>query len=332
MAQAETKPQTQPARRARWTPARTVAALAATAIGVPPAVGTLLGPLGRAGWLLDLFSHWRVQYFWLLAASTVLLLAARKWRLALLPAALAALNLALVAPAYWGGGDHSAHGRTYRLVAANIHSLNTQTAKVRDLLEREDPDVAVLTEFTPRWMYELRDLDAKYPVHLLLPHEDNFGTAVYSRLPLTGWQSLEAFDPDLRGVSANFSLDGRPLALLAVHAAPPLGSWASRLRNRQFRQLSHLAAGAQVPLLLAGDLNTSPWSPFFDDLLKASGLRDSRRGFGIQATWPAARWLMGIPLDHCLASASIRIVDRRVGPDIGSDHLPIIVDFALPGE
>ena len=324
-------PQTQPGRRAPWTPARTVAAVGAAAIGVPPALGTLLGSLGKAGWMLDLFSHWRVQYCLLLGASTVLMLAARRWRLAVLPAALAALNLAAVAPAYWGGEDHTAHGRTYRLVAANIHSLNTQTAKVRDLLEREDPDVAILTEFTPRWMNELRDLDAKYPVHLLLPHEDNFGMAVYSRLPLAAWQSLEAFDPDLRGVSATFSPDGRPLALLAVHAAPPLGGWASRLRNRKFRQLADLAAGTQGPLLLAGDLNTSPWSPFFRDLLRAGGLRDSRRGFGIQATWPAARWLMRIPLDHCLVSAGIRIVGRRVGPDIGSDHLPIIVDFALPG-
>jgi len=302
---------------------------AAGLIGVPPMLGTLFASAARFGWALDLFSHWRMQYSCLLAASAVLLLAARRWRLALLPAAFAALNLALVVPVYWGGGDHAAHGRTYRLVSANIEASNTQSAKVLDLIRREDPDIAILIEFTPRWMDELHDLDARYPVHLLLPHKDNFGIALYSRLPLTAWEPLEAFDADLRGVRASFSLDGRPLTLIAVHAAPPIGNSASRLRNRQLRQLGDLAAGAQAPLLLAGDLNTSPWSPHFGDLLKASRLRDSRRGFGIQATWPAPIWPMRTPIDHCLVSPGIRVVDRRVGADTGSGHLPIVVDFAL---
>ena len=311
---------------------RLAAVLAAAAVGLPAATGTLLGFLGRAGWALDLFSHFRVQYLYMLAASMVFLVMARRYRLATLPAALAALNLALVVPVYWGGAHGPAGTPTYRLLAANIHGENRETGKVRDLLVREHPDVVILTEFTPRWMGELADLNEAYAFRVLQPRDSNFGIAVFSRLPIDVWQPLQTDHGELLGVRVVLSAAGRPVTLIAVHTMLPLGSALSRLRNRQLKELGALAAGTSTPVLLAGDFNLTPWSPYFSDLLAASGLRDSRRGFGIQATWPAGRGPMRIPIDHCLASAGIRIVDRRVGADTGSDHLPIIVDFALSGE
>ena len=180
-------------------------------------------------------------------------------------------------------------------------------------------------------MEQVRDLEARYPVRLQLPHEDNFGIGVYSRLPMVDWQPLEAFDADLRGVQARLNVDGRTFTLVAVHAAPPIGGEASRFRNRQLRQLARLAVATNGPLVLAGDLNTSPWSPHFADLLQESRLRDSRRGFGIEPTWPSFLWPMRTPIDHCLVSPTVRIIDRQVGPATGSDHLPIVVDFAVAG-
>ena len=78
-----------------------------------------------------------------------------------------------------------------------------------------------------------------------------------------------------------------------------------------------------------GDLNTTSWSPFFSDLIEESGLRDSRKGFGIQTTWPDGLFLLRIPIDHCLVSKDISVLDRRVGPSIGSDHFPVTVDLVL---
>jgi len=37
-----------------------------------------------------------------------------------------------------------------------------------------------------------------------------------------------------------------------------------------------------------------------------------------------------IPIDHCLHSREVRIVRKQIGPDVGSDHYPVVVDFFLP--
>lgn len=81
--------------------------------------------------------------------------------------------------------------------------------------------------------------------------------------------------------------------------------------------------------MLLGDLNVTPWSKHFQQLLDRTGLLDSSSGYGVQPSWPNFSWLLRIPIDHCLHSSDIVIDQRKVGPDVGSDHYPIIVDFSF---
>jgi endonuclease/exonuclease/phosphatase family metal-dependent hydrolase len=37
-------------------------------------------------------------------------------------------------------------------------------------------------------------------------------------------------------------------------------------------------------------------------------------------------------IEHVLVSPSIAILANRLGPDVDSDHLPVIVDLAIPAE
>ena len=83
------------------------------------------------------------------------------------------------------------------------------------------------------------------------------------------------------------------------------------------------------PVLLLGDLNTTPWSFHFQHLLKESGLKNSMKGFGHQPSWPSNIPFLRIPLDHVLHSEEITIHNRMIGRNIGSDHLPVIVDFSI---
>jgi endonuclease/exonuclease/phosphatase (EEP) superfamily protein YafD len=82
-------------------------------------------------------------------------------------------------------------------------------------------------------------------------------------------------------------------------------------------------------LIVAGDFNTSSWNPAFKRLVEDTGLRDSRRGFGMQNSWNADFLFLRTTIDHCLVSPKVKVLNRRVGPDIGSDHFPILLDLRV---
>ena len=86
----------------------------------------------------------------------------------------------------------------------------------------------------------------------------------------------------------------------------------------------------KAPTLLCADLNSTPWSPYFTDLLSGTGLLNGRQGFGVLATWNAL-WprMAAIPIDHCLVSPNVAVRGLRYGPRVGSDHLPLIMDVAI---
>jgi len=91
---------------------------------------------------------------------------------------------------------------------------------------------------------------------------------------------------------------------------------------------------------MIGDLNATMWSPYFRTLRTKLGLHDSRKGFGILPTWttpspvsPFPAWLaplLAILIDHCLLSRDIQAIEMHIGKPVGSDHLPIVVDLAIP--
>jgi endonuclease/exonuclease/phosphatase (EEP) superfamily protein YafD len=117
--------------------------------------------------------------------------------------------------------------------------------------------------------------------------------------------------------------------LLATHPVPPVGAEYTELRNRQLTEISTFLADSFGPVILVGDLNTTPWSPAFKDLLQVTGLQNSMKGFGIQPSWPSFIPPLWIPLDHLLHSPDLSIQTRKAGPDIGSDHFPLEVTIQM---
>jgi endonuclease/exonuclease/phosphatase (EEP) superfamily protein YafD len=74
-----------------------------------------------------------------------------------------------------------------------------------------------------------------------------------------------------------------------------------------------------MPLIVAGDLNATPWSSAF----AVAARHGLDRASGLAPTWP--RRHVGIPIDHVLADTHWRRGEAQRGPDIGSDHLPVRV-------
>jgi endonuclease/exonuclease/phosphatase (EEP) superfamily protein YafD len=298
-------------------------------VAAPAALATLATFLGRLWWRCELACHFRVQYFIVLLVAALALLVGKRWSRAAVAGVLALVNLALIVPLYFGGGSPPAGATTLRAVNLNVHTRNRQFDDVRRFLRETAPDLFVLEEVNADWLYELEPLKRDYPHVRAHPREDNFGIALFSRIPFETAEILTIGKAGVPSVAARFDLDGQSLTVIGTHPVPPAGGNGAALRNEQMSAVADYVAKQPGPLVLLGDLNMTSWSPYFVDFLRATGLRDSRRGFGVQPSWPARSPLLRIPIDHCLVSPQISIRDHRIGRGVGSDHLPVIVEFAL---
>src|SRR5262249_47853040 len=133
-------------------------------------------------------------------------------------------------------------------------------------------------------------------------------------------------DAEVPSVLARADVHGTSLTIVGSHPLPPGGREYSRLRNQQLDAVARFINGQAGPTVLLGDLNATPWNFYFRRFVKSTGLKDSSMGFGLQPTWPAGFLPLRIPIDHCLLSPELKVVRRLVGPNVGSDHLPLILE------
>lgn len=280
--------------------------------------------------MFDLLSHFRVQLFSGMLVLLTTLLIGRRYRTVAALAPFALLNLAVILPLYLDMPPRpDATGTTLRVLHANANSRTGDPDRVADLIEKFKPDIVHIVEFDESWRRNLADALDDYPCSVARPRDDNFGIALYTRLPMRRSEIVALGEARLPTIIAEVETDAGLLTLVGTHPLPPVSARYSRLRDEQLTRLGDRVLDVGAPVLLLGDLNATPWSHAFRDLLDRAGLRDSERGFGVQPTWPAGNLLLGVPIDHALHSPDIVIRDRRIGPDVGSDHLPLLIEFAL---
>jgi endonuclease/exonuclease/phosphatase (EEP) superfamily protein YafD len=297
-------------------------------IAVGLAIVTLFGFLGRFHWFLDLFSHFRVQYMQLCLVPFFIALWKHCNKRAAALVILVCLNYALVLPLYIGK-PAPATEKPFRAMLMNINAGNGNTEQVLGSIRRAEPDILLLEEVTPKWASELEVLNATYPYRVAQPQEGCFGIMLLSKYPLEHGEVVQIGKAGLPSIIAEAFLPQGVVAIIGTHPLPPIGAEGSLQRNVQLAALPSMVHQQKHPVLLIGDLNTSPWSSHFTQLLNDSGLKNSMKGFGHQPSWPVNHFFLRIPLDHVLHSPGITIHNRMVVQDVGSDHFPVIVDFSL---
>jgi endonuclease/exonuclease/phosphatase (EEP) superfamily protein YafD len=312
--------------------------LKVNAWGLLSAAGTLIciiticGFLGRFNWLLDETSHFRVQYAALLLILAVAYAVGRKFKLGLVFICFALVNASVVLPYCFTGRNvgHFANSTKFRIVLINVHTENQRYALVETFIRQNAPDVLVLEEVNDLWMQHLGPLHDFLPYSCEQSQSDNFGIALFSKLPLTNALIRSFGAAGVPSVSAEVEICGRRVLLIGTHPLPPGSAANTHLRDEQLAAVAEFVMARQMPTILVGDLNTTPWSSSFREFQHKSRLADSARGFGYQPTWPTMLLPMLIPLDHCLVSSELQIINRRRGVNVGSDHFPLVVEIGIP--
>lgn len=303
---------------------------------------TVVSYLGGLWWAFDLATHFRPHLA--LAGLVASLLAAgvtaRIPAAMLLAAALA--NAAPLLPRLAGATElDCAAPRGLRILTLNLHADGANPQAFRALIESERPDLVLLTELPNDLGPLTAGLEALPSYRLADRRGSGFDLALFSRWPFGEWSvdrsagwHLPVLAADICPLAGSGTDDANPetgagcLRLVGLHAARPLEGEA-KPQDAQLRRAAQFAAAAPAGrVVLLGDLNLTPWSPRFRTLLGETGLRDAAPAQPFAVTWRSPLPLVGLPLDHVLTGPGLAVTCARVGADVGSDHLPVIVDVS----
>jgi endonuclease/exonuclease/phosphatase (EEP) superfamily protein YafD len=277
-------------------------------------------------WPLELFAHLRVQYTGLLALLAITL-AILRYR------ALACVGLIAGAAIFWTVIDYTqastsaaARGADFRLLSYNVWFRTRDEAQVARYLEDSAADAIVLQEIDTVRAQRLAKLLPSYP-HAYFAAAEPHGVALFTRWPILSVEPVDLGPHGSRASQMTLLWRDRKVAVLGVHLHWPVTPGSYRLRRGELEAVASIARLHDGPLLVTGDLNVTPWSQSFRQLLSATGLADCALGHGLLATWPTQFPPLALRIDHCLMSRHWQSVDVRTGPRLGSDHLPTIADL-----
>jgi endonuclease/exonuclease/phosphatase (EEP) superfamily protein YafD len=289
-----------------------------------------LGYLGELHYLLELTTHFKVQYFVAACCALFLFGLKRKLGWAALSLIVVALNLMVILPWYFPAASaESASQLELRVLLANVNVKNRSFAAAIALIQKEQPDLVAIVETNRDWIQALDAVKPILPYALFSPTAEGFGVALYSKFPLEAIaieapQEFQDFH-----LAAQVNVAGKRVTAIALRPPPPKGATLTQIRNQELEIVANWVRSLDTPIIALGDFNTSLWSPFYQKFVDQTQLHDSRQGFGILPTCPSILPPLYIPIDHCLISADIQASHSRTGKLIGSDHLSVIADLKL---
>jgi len=294
------------------------------------------------GWpfYLEILSHFQLQY---LVLSLVLLMAIallRRRRIFAIGLVLVVLQGTQILPWYLPQKfiGSSAEGNL-RVVVANLQDQNRQYAQVLDFVKAENPDLALFIEVDSAWVQRFNEQFTNLPYTAGVGSQFSRGLALYSRYPLGDVQLQQFAQLSDISIIGTIDINRRTINLVGTHPLPPIKPDYFQSRNRQLAEMGEYLEAIAAPKMLIGDLNITMWSPYYRRFVREAELTNARNGFGLRPSWPVidrygplGQWISGllsIPIDHCLLSPDLTVINMRVGTDIGSDHRPIIVDLQV---
>jgi endonuclease/exonuclease/phosphatase (EEP) superfamily protein YafD len=219
-------------------------------------------------------------------------------------------------------------GSELTIVTANLYGVNNrQYARTLAYIKQNHSDIVCLNEITANWTQNLRDNLPDYKYYF--DEGMSGGSAILSKIPIEQQLPVQGKHVRRYGVRGCVLIGDRKLLLIAERPPAPIPSKKAPLRNRELATLAREIPQATGPVVVIGDLNVSPWSAHFQTLLRHSGLTDSALGYGVILTWSTKMFMPLVPIDHSLTTPDLVLTQRHVGPDLGSDHLPVKVHIAL---
>ena len=220
------------------------------------------------------------------------------------------------APAVVTKIDTRSATHTLTVLSLNAWHQNRDPERLERYLAAAPADVVALSEFGPDQRPMLARLKTVYPYQIDCADAWPCSLALLSRQPFAASGAARIASDMPAFVWARLP-GGLTIVGTKLHR-PSRDPW---LHERQMSALAQFVRRIEGPLVLTGDLNTSPWSRAFRKLRSATRLVPASI---LMPTWPA--WPVAVPqvaLDHVFVSPDLTVTAAGTGPAVGSDHLPV---------
>ncbi len=273
----------------------------------------------------------------------------RRWRSVAIEAVCAVAFVWLFGDMFVGRGPDAipAGATEVTVMTFNLGSGMAGPDQIVRALRESGADIVGLEEVTPEVGAALAaGLSGVFPYQVVHPLGIP-GKALLSRFPILR-SALLPLNPERPDLWAVLDVGGRDVTVIVAHPPPPRLARTGFARRpgaeAQVSGLLDLVDENEGPLLLLGDLNATRMHGLYRRL-EGAGLRDAFReaGEGPGFTEPVRlEWLVrrGVSLgeflvrplwriDYVWVSAGWLLSEAWVGPDAGSDHLPVLARLAL---
>lgn len=223
--------------------------------------------------------------------------------------------------------------RSIRLFTANVLQTNRRTDDFLALVHESQPDIVIALEANAWWQTKLDPLESDGYTHTMkCPLDNLYGMVVYSRLPLSGASTEFLVEDDIPSMHMIATLrSGEKVRLHVLHPPPPSPSEneTSKTRDAELIIVAKRVRHANLPAIVAGDLNDVAWSETTRLFRKISRMLDPRVGRGTFSSYHAKYPFMRWPLDHLFHSRHFCLNEIHRLAAFGSDHFPLLIDLQL---
>ncbi len=235
----------------------------------------------------------------------------------------------------WGQSDKPAE---LRVLTYNVQQWEVSSQEFAELLDAVQPDIAAVQECAPsRWtlppQWHVRRAQSslvvsKYPildVQLWYRNAEVNGICCVIDTP-TGKIGFCCIDLLTPRRALTLVLDSE-----TVFNLENVDSAQGKIANRwqESARLAKWVKGFPGPKILAGDFNLTVDSPIYGRYWASYRNAFDYTGYGFGHTKDTKINIFRYPsrIDHILSTPEFRPLRCWTGPDLGSDHLPLIADF-----
>ena len=303
----------------------------------------IVGNINSYSLVVDILSQLKVQYFYIGILFTIAFLYlsfVNKKFIAgvVLSALITGFNYIDVSSSY----TQFHWNCTTRIPASNLKiglfNVLTSNAKYHLLLKEiktNNPDIAILQEVDKNWLQNIEELKENYPNFIEYPRGDNFGIAIYSKIPLDDKKIEYWSNYKIPVISAKIQKGNKIIKIYGSHTLPPTSKSYILTRNEVLKKIGKILDQANMDkehIIVAGDLNTTFFPRAYrlaNPSLNSAAIHDALRyAPKFKGSWNTAfPPFLRITLEHILSTEDIQPINVRFGQNIGSDHLPVFAEF-----